>query len=155
MGIGDIAKELAKLSPEEKEALKELLAPEKKKEVVKKRENVKAKTVYFFEQTGRFEVDEVNEKDGKRVIKATGLPDRVIATDEKGAKRYFYKGKGKYRYLGRSDGRTWKSARQDGKKVGEAQALEYEAMKKNPDMTPPPDPSWAYLNQKAKDAIRK
>lgn len=100
----------------------------------------KAQLVYFFRQANRFVAESIEtDKENPDVLKKTGyfLPPRVIAVDEKGASRLYWKQRGKYQYLGRSSGIHWKTARDKGMPVHEAYGVEFEAMQKTPDMTPP------------------
>lgn len=137
-----ILEEIAKMSPEERAQARALLGPSEAKPVEEKRtknppEVAKAGRVYFFLQIGRFEVERI-EKTGDKLMKhANRLPDRVIAVDEKNASKIFWKQRN-CQYLGRSEGLVWRRSRNDGKSVTESQALEFEEMRKAPDMTPPP-----------------
>lgn len=144
MAIKDVLDEIKKLSPEDRAALREAFgpAPEAAKPAEPEREKhapeaAKAAPVFFFRQLFVY-ADTTIKRDGEKLKKmATQLPSRIIAVDEKAAAKLFWKGRGKYEYLGRSDGKTWRAARLAGKRVGEAQAMEYDAMMKNPDKTPP------------------
>ncbi len=148
MSLKTILKELEKMTPEERKALQGFFgAPaeakaEKKEEPLREKhgpEQAKASTIYFFRQLHVFRTDEEQAQDGGNSIKkkVTQLPPRVIIADEKMAWRLFWKSRGKFEYLGRSNGQVWRSERAAGKRVSEAQAAEYNAMLKAPDMTPP------------------
>lgn len=139
MAIQDILKELAKLSPEEQQALKGLFAGNSEPVESPKHapELPRAGKVYFFKQLQRYNVQEETKKGDNLVKIATKLPPRVIAVDEKMAWRLIWKNKGAFEYLGRSSGEHWRQARGAGKSVSEAQAIEYNEMIKNPDLTIP------------------
>jgi len=152
MALKEVIEELKKLSPEDRAALAEVFGSPAAKpapaqdaeELPEGREKnppeaVKAATVYFFRQLNVMQVEEAKFEPAEQTIRktATLLPPRVIAVDEQMAWRLYWKQRGKYQYLGRSDGRTWRRERAAGRKVGEAQAAEYEEMLKAPDMTPP------------------
>lgn len=141
MALKDILQEISKLSPEDQKGLKQFFGGEKTEVEQKKEKNPpeapKSGRVYFFKQflvTGNVEITGEGEN---RVIKVDQLPDRVIAVDYKQAWRLYWKNRGKFQFLGSSEGRIWRQARIDGKSVSESQALEYAEMLKAPDMTPP------------------
>lgn len=132
----DILKALGSMTEEQKAALAQLLTP--KKEVKKNEpEMAKAHKVFFFKQLFVQETISEKRKDDKLVKEVRQLPPRVIAVDDKQAWRLYWKQRNKFQFLGASDGTTWRDARNSGSNVAEAQAAEYEAMLKNPDMTPP------------------
>lgn len=100
----------------------------------------KAERVYFFQQADRFVTEDIEaDKENPDILKKTGyyLPPRVIAVDKHGAWRLYWKQRNKFTFLGSSDGTNWRHAREQGMPVAEAYGVEFEAMKKNPDMTPP------------------
>lgn len=145
MGLID---DIKKLSPEERAEMRAMLemqeeaADDEKLSASRKKNppaSPKAERVYFFKQLLRLHIDEIKKSGDKLQKKATQLPDRVIAVDEKQAAKLYWKGQGKYQYLGRSEGRTWREERMNGKSVAEAQALEYQAMLEAPDMNIPPN----------------
>lgn len=138
MGIEGVLRELNNLTPEEKAKLAEVFGAAKQEERKKNPPaSPKAGMVYFFKQLTRYGVTEVVKTDEDMKKVATELPERVIAIDEKMASKIFWKQGTKYKYLGRSMGNVWRQARMDGKRVAEAQAMEYEEMIKAPDVTPP------------------
>lgn len=121
--------------------LQELATQQIKRGRERKAAPPKATVCYFFEQRGRFHTDEITVKaDDPDMLVKKGyyLPPRVVAVDEKQAVRLHAKNRNSMRYLGRSDGTVWAQARASGMSVSEAQAAEYEAMLKNPDMNIPP-----------------
>lgn len=144
MALENLLKELASLSPEEMAKLQQIFGGNKqiateKIDVKKKNPPAapKAGKVYFFKQMLVLETERIEKKGDEMKKYANQLPPRVIAVDRAQAWRIYWKSRGKYMFLGSSDGRIWRQARSEGKSVNEAQALEYEEMLKHPDMTPP------------------
>lgn len=136
MDNSELLKALGSMTEEQKKALAQLLNPkeEKKKPTT---EIARAQRVYFFRQLEVYETLSEKKKDDKIIKEVNQLPARVIAVDEKMAWRLYWKQRNKYQFLGSSNGMVWRDARNSGKSVSEAQAMEYEAMLQNPDMTPP------------------
>lgn len=139
MALDSVLKELANLSPEEQKSLRALFgAPAVEEKKKNPPEAPRAQVVYFFEQLEVFSTVKTVIKDDKVRRTVDRLPPRVIAVDEKMASKLYWKSR-KFRYLGRSDGRVWSKSRGEGKTVAQAQALEYKAMLKSPDLTAPPN----------------
>jgi hypothetical protein len=135
MALKDLAAELAKLSPQERDALKELLGG-KEERPKPPPEVLRPVTTYHFKQVGRVRVNGVKMVDGKSVYEADALEDRYVSTSEKHASKLYWKQRNRYEYLGRSDGHVYVQAIRDGKRAEEAMELE---RKSATDKTPPPD----------------
>ncbi len=130
---------LKSLTPAERKELGRTLLGEDAKPKAEKHgpEAAKAGKVFFFKQINRYAVFEEEKKADTIIKKATVLPPRVIAVDERQAWRLFWKQGNTFQFLGSSDGTVWRRERNAGKTVSEAQAAEYEAMIVNPDLSPP------------------
>lgn len=139
MDLKKFAKQLASLTKEERDALAGLLAPAEKP--VEKTKNPAAPAtagrVFFFRQLFHFKTEETKNEGGTLKKTVTQLPSRVIAVNEAQAGKLYWKTRNKYEYLGQSNGQAWKKARESGKSVGDSTTAEYNAMLKNPDLTPP------------------
>ena len=142
--VAGIMDDLRRWYPKFDDARLRKMAVERIARVKEKREPKppRAERVYFFLQTQRVDVQGIkSDAEHPDVLKKTGyqLPDRIIAVDEKTAARLYWKMRGKYGYAGRSTGEAWARARMNGMAILEAQAVEFEAMKANPDQTAPPN----------------
>lgn len=115
---------------------------------IKKAKPPRAEPVYFFQQHALFVTEKIEaDPDHPDGFKKTGyfLEPRVIAVDIKTASKMFWKRRREFGYIGRGTGVAWARARSHGMSIAEAQGVEFEEMKKNPDRTPPPNNDKTFL----------
>lgn len=121
MKTEELLQAIKDMTPEQKKAFGLILnGEEEEKPKITNREvlaeNPRAKTVYFFE-----------DKRG-----------RVIAESQRAASKLYWTKTG-YKYLGWSTGEVWKTAREAGRSIKEAQDAEYKFMLEYGHKDPPPD----------------
>lgn len=155
MSIKNLLKDLAALSEEEKALLASALAPKKVPKLKNPPAPPRAERVFFFRQLERLGTISIERSGDEVKKKADQLPPRVIAVNEAQASKLYWKTRGKYEYLGQSDGRTWKAEREAGKSVSEATASEYEACLTGKNLEPPQNREKTFFQGKSAAAASR